>query len=60
MAEEEDKDGWTEIEVSDQPDEDREELEIEAPISLKMCLLPLKLKRWFKMRKRAKKRMRRN
>ena len=33
MAEEEDKDGWTEIEVSDQPDEDREELEIEAPIS---------------------------
>ena len=33
MAEEEDKDGWTEIEVSDQPGEIREELEIEAPIS---------------------------
>ena len=33
MAEEEDKDGWTEIEVSDQPGEIREELEIEAPVS---------------------------
>ena len=33
MAEEEDKDGWTEIEVPDQPDENKEELEIEASVS---------------------------
>ena len=33
MAEEEDKDGWTEVEVADQPNEDKEELEIETPVS---------------------------
>ena len=33
MAEEEDKDGWTEVEVDDQPNEDKEELEIETPVS---------------------------
>ena len=33
MAEEEDKDGWTEVEVDNQPNEDKEELEIETPVS---------------------------
>ena len=33
MAEEEDKGGWTEIEVSDQPTDSKEEIEIETPVS---------------------------
>jgi ribosomal protein S20 len=33
MAEEEDKDGWTEVEVDNQPNEDKEEIEIETPVS---------------------------
>ena len=33
MAEEEEKDGWTEVEVDNQPNEDKEEIEIETPVS---------------------------
>ena len=37
MAEEEDKDGWTEVEVDDQSNEDKGEIEIETPVSEDMA-----------------------
>ena len=50
MAEEEDKDGWTEVEVDDQPNEDKEELEIETPVSEDVSLA-VKIMKRFGMRR---------
>ena len=59
MAEEEDKGGWTEIEVSDQPTDSKEEIEIETPVSEDVSPA-VEVMETVKERKRIKRRTHRN